>query len=171
MNSRTPREDNVLEKARQTIWIRQIRSGIGCPRKHKVLLRCLGLTRMHKLAERPDTPQIRGMVAKVQHLVEVVKSSDLPVRSLAPAFTLQPPEVVPVEAVPVEEGKEAVAGGDSASAPVRAAKPAGKPPKPAKMGRKARAEAAKNKVPKKVVAKKAAASKSKTAKPSKTAKK
>jgi large subunit ribosomal protein L30 len=168
-----------LDKVRQTIWIRQIRSGIGCPRKHKVLLRCLGLTRMHKLAERPDTPQIRGMVAKVQHLVEVVKLSDLPMRSLTPAFTLHPPEVVPVEAVTAAgtrtEEKQVSVGGKLTDAPARAAKPsvkpAGKPLKPAKVGRKARAEAAKSKAPEKVVAKKTAATKSKAAKPSKTAKK
>ena len=168
-----------MDKARQTIWIRQIRSGIGCPRKHKVLLRCLGLTRLHKLAERPDTPQIRGMVAKVQHLVEVVKVSDLPVRSLLPAFTLRPPEVVPVEAVAVagtvEEGKEAVAGGELTDTPAPAAKaavkPDGKAPKPAKVGRKQRAEAAKGKAAEKAEEKKLAAGKRKAAKPSKTAKK
>jgi len=168
-----------LDKARQTIWIRQIRSGIGCPHKHKVLLRCLGLTRLHKLVERPDTPQIRGMVAKVQHLVEVVKASDLPVRSLLPAFTLRPPEVVPVEAVAaagtVEEGKEAVAGGELIDTPAPAAKaavkPAGKAPKPAKAEKKHRAEQGKGKAAEKAEAKKAAAGKSKAAKPSKTAKK
>ena len=168
-----------MDKARQTIWIRQIRSGIGCPHKHKVLLRCLGLTRLHKLAERPDTPQIRGMVAKVQHLVEVVNPSDLPVRNSLPAYSLRPPEVVPVEAVApagaVEEGKEAVAIGELSATPAPAAKaavkPAGKAPKPAKVGRKQRAEAAKGKASEKAEAKKAAATKSKAAKPSKTAKK
>jgi len=52
-----------------------------------------------------------GQALLMGRLVEVVKASDLPVRSLAPVFTVQPPVVVPVEAVPVEEGKEAVAGG------------------------------------------------------------
>ena len=168
-----------MDKARQTIWIRQIRSGIGCPHKHKVLLRCLGLTRLHKLAERPDTPQIRGMVAKVQHLVEVVNPSDLPVRDSFPAYTLRPPEVVPVEAMPpavaVEEGKKAVALGELPAMPrpavKKAVKPAGKAPKPAKVGRKQRAEAGKKKVAEKPEPKKAATSKGKTAKPSKPAKK
>ena len=154
-----------MDKARQTIWIRQIRSGIGCPRKHKVLLRCLGLTRLHKLAKRPDTPQIRGMVAKVQHLVEVVNPSDLPVRDSFPAYTLRPPEVVPVEAVPpavaVEEGKKAVALGELPATPrpavKKAVKPAGKAPEPAKAGRKQRAEAAKGKASEKAEANKKAA--------------
>ena len=169
-----------MDKARQTIWIRQIRSGIGCPHKHKVLLRCLGLTRLHKLAERPDTPQIRGLVAKVQHLVEVVNPSDLPVRDSLPAYTLRPPEAVPVEAVApagvVEEGPDAVAIGKLTATPKpavkTAVKPAGRVPKPAKMGRKQRAEAAKSKAAVKVEPKKkTATTKSKVAKPSKTAKK
>jgi len=33
----------------------------------------LGLTRMHKVVETEATPQIMGMIAKVQHLIEVVK--------------------------------------------------------------------------------------------------
>ena len=168
-----------MEKARETIWIRQVRSGIGFAHKQKVLLRCLGLTRLHKLVERPDTPQIRGMVAKVQHLVEVVNASDLPVRSLLPAYTLRPPEVVPVEAVAaagtVEEGKEAVAAGELTAPPAPAAKaavkPAGKAPKPAKVEKKQHTEKGKGKASEKAEAKKAAASKSKVTKPSTTAKK
>jgi large subunit ribosomal protein L30 len=168
-----------LDKARQTIWIRQIRSGIGCPHKHKVLLRCLGLTRLHKLVERPGTPQILGMVAKVQHLVEVVKPSDLAVRTFIPAFTLCPPEVVPVEAVSatgtVEEGKEAGAVVELTDTPAPAAKaavkPVGKAPKPVKAETKHRAEQGKGKASEKAEAKKAAAGKSKAVKSSKTAKK
>jgi hypothetical protein len=131
------------------------------------------------LAERPDTPQIRGLVAKVQHLVEVVNRADLPVRNSLPAFTLRPPEVVSVKAVAAagsgEAGKEAGAGGELAAKPAPAAKvavkPAGKAPQSAKVGKKQRAEAGKSKAAEKAEAKKAAPSKGKSAKPSKTAKK
>jgi large subunit ribosomal protein L30 len=168
-----------LDKAQQTIWIRQVRSGIGFAHKQKVLLRCLGLSRLHKLVERPDTPQIRGLVAKVQHLVEVVNPADLPVRNLLPAYTLRPPEVVPVEAVAaagtVEEGKEAVAAGELTAPPApatkAAVKPAGKAPKPAKVEKKQHAEKGKGKASEKTVASKAAEPKGKAAKPSRTAKK
>ncbi len=55
------------------IKIKQIRSGIDRPERQKRTLIALGLTRMHKVVETEATPQILGMIAKVQHLVEVVK--------------------------------------------------------------------------------------------------
>lgn len=54
------------------IKLRQIRSGIGCPIEMRETLKALGLGRMHKVSERVDTDQIRGMIAKIPHLVEVV---------------------------------------------------------------------------------------------------
>jgi large subunit ribosomal protein L30 len=47
------------------------RSGIGRPEKHRKVLKGLGLTRINKTVVRVDTPQIRGMINKVIHLVEV----------------------------------------------------------------------------------------------------
>jgi large subunit ribosomal protein L30 len=55
------------------IQIRQIRSGIGCPQKQREVLRGLGFRRLHQVVERPDTPGVRGMIFKVQHLVEVLE--------------------------------------------------------------------------------------------------
>ena len=49
----------------------QTGSGIKCPRRQKDTLRGLGLGRPGKRNELEATPQIRGMVAKVQHLVSV----------------------------------------------------------------------------------------------------
>jgi large subunit ribosomal protein L30 len=48
-----------------------IRSGIGTPRRHKAVLTGLGLTKLHKTVIREDRPEIRGMIRKVQHLVQV----------------------------------------------------------------------------------------------------
>jgi large subunit ribosomal protein L30 len=48
-----------------------IRSGIGRPQKHKAVLIGLGLTKLHKSVRREDRPEIRGMIRKVQHLVQV----------------------------------------------------------------------------------------------------
>jgi large subunit ribosomal protein L30 len=48
-----------------------IRSGIGRPRKHKEVLTGLGLTKLHKTVIREDGPEIRGMIGKVQHLIQV----------------------------------------------------------------------------------------------------
>ncbi|HKO01292.1 MAG TPA: 50S ribosomal protein L30 [Thermoanaerobaculia bacterium] len=52
--------------------VRQIGSGIGCPIEMRETLKALGLGKMHRVAERVDTPEVRGMIAKVTHLVEVV---------------------------------------------------------------------------------------------------
>ena len=54
------------------IRIRQVRSGIACPVEMRETLRALGLGRINKVSERVDTPSVRGMIAKIPHLVEVV---------------------------------------------------------------------------------------------------
>ncbi len=51
--------------------VTQVRSGIGRPPKQRKTLLGLGLTRMHKTVELEDTPCIRGMILKIQHLVKV----------------------------------------------------------------------------------------------------
>jgi large subunit ribosomal protein L30 len=55
----------------KTIKIRQVKSVIGTRREHREVLKGLGLRRIRHVVERPDTPAVRGMVAKVQYLVEV----------------------------------------------------------------------------------------------------
>lgn len=54
------------------IRVQLVRSGIGRPKRHKETLKGLGLTKMHKIKELNDTPAIRGMIAKVSHLVKVL---------------------------------------------------------------------------------------------------
>jgi large subunit ribosomal protein L30 len=49
--------------------ITQIRSVIGRPQKHRRIVRALGLRHNQTSVIQPDTPAIRGMVAKVPHLV------------------------------------------------------------------------------------------------------
>jgi len=56
----------------EMIKIRLKRSTIGAPSKLKQVVRGLGLRKIGQVVERPEGPAIRGMVAKVQHLVEVV---------------------------------------------------------------------------------------------------
>jgi large subunit ribosomal protein L30 len=55
----------------ETIKITQVKSEIGSTKKIRATLVGLGLTKMHKSVTRKDTPEIRGMVGKVQHLVRV----------------------------------------------------------------------------------------------------
>jgi large subunit ribosomal protein L30 len=61
----------VTKKKSATLKIRWVRSFIGCPRDMRQTIRGLGFRRMQQLIERPDTPETRGMIAKVHHLVEV----------------------------------------------------------------------------------------------------
>ena len=56
----------------KNIRIRQVRSGIGCPVEMRETLKALGLGKMHRVTERRDTKEIRGMIAKIPHLVKVV---------------------------------------------------------------------------------------------------
>ncbi|RUM36348.1 MAG: 50S ribosomal protein L30 [Desulfobulbus sp.] len=60
-----------MEKMSDTITITQIKSGIGSTKKIRATLVGLGLTKMYKTITRKDTPEIRGMIAKVQHLVRI----------------------------------------------------------------------------------------------------
>ena len=53
------------------ITIRLIRSAIGRPEKQRFVLRGMGLTKLHKIVELPDTPQTRGMIDKVRHLIRI----------------------------------------------------------------------------------------------------
>nr|WP_263379082.1 50S ribosomal protein L30 [Granulicella paludicola] len=53
--------------------LQYFRSMICTPVKHKLVIKGLGFTRMNQIVEREDTPSIRGMVAKVPHLVRVVE--------------------------------------------------------------------------------------------------
>jgi large subunit ribosomal protein L30 len=53
------------------VRVRQTRSGIGYKQDQKDTLRALGLGRIGKVREHPDNEQVRGMIAKVTHLVEV----------------------------------------------------------------------------------------------------
>jgi large subunit ribosomal protein L30 len=55
-----------------TLQLKYVRSVICTPVKHKRVVRGLGFTRLNQVIERPDTQAIRGMVAKVPHLVEIV---------------------------------------------------------------------------------------------------
>ena len=55
------------------IKLQYFRSKIATPTKHKLVVKGLGFTRLNQIVEREDTPSIRGMVAKVPHLVRVVE--------------------------------------------------------------------------------------------------
>ncbi len=58
--------------AKGTLKIKWVRSYIAAPEKQKKVVKGLGFTRLNQVIEREDSPSIRGMVAKVPHLVEIV---------------------------------------------------------------------------------------------------
>ena len=62
-----------MSEEKKTLRVRQIRSGIACPIEMRETLKALGLGKLHKISERVDTPQVRGMIKKISHLVEVVE--------------------------------------------------------------------------------------------------
>jgi large subunit ribosomal protein L30 len=61
------------KKETKKIKIQFYRSAIAAPEKHKVIVRSLGLTKLNQVVERPDTPAVRGMVAKIPHLLRIVE--------------------------------------------------------------------------------------------------
>ena len=55
----------------KTVLVTLVRSPIGYTKDQKQTVLALGLRRMHQTIEHQDTPAVRGMVRKVEHLVQV----------------------------------------------------------------------------------------------------
>ena len=55
------------------IKLKQVGSPIRRPSKQKAMLVGLGLGKMHRVVEVEDTPEVRGAIAKLPHMVEVVE--------------------------------------------------------------------------------------------------
>jgi len=86
------------------IVVKQVRSSIGTKPKHRGTLRALGLGRIGRTRVLPDRPEIRGMVARVPHLVEV--SSGPEAVAAAPRASRTPRAARPARpAVGQEEAK------------------------------------------------------------------
>jgi len=64
------RPDMTTQK---TVTLEQVGSAIGRPRSQRDTLKGLGLDKIGRRASVVDTPAIRGMIAKVAHLVRVVE--------------------------------------------------------------------------------------------------
>jgi large subunit ribosomal protein L30 len=59
------------EKNEKTVLVTLVRSPIGYTKDQKKTVLALGLRRMHQTIEHKDTPALRGMIRKVEHLVQV----------------------------------------------------------------------------------------------------
>jgi large subunit ribosomal protein L30 len=55
------------------ITIQYYRSSIGYAKKQKEIVRSLGITKLNQTVSRPDTPAMRGIVAKIPHLLRIVE--------------------------------------------------------------------------------------------------
>ncbi|MFB2595691.1 50S ribosomal protein L30 [Paracoccus sp. p4-l81] len=58
--------------AKKTITVKQVGSPIRRPEIQRQTLIGLGLNKMHRTRELEDTPAVRGMIAKIPHLVQIV---------------------------------------------------------------------------------------------------
>ena len=58
---------------KKTVRIKQVGSPIRRPESQRKILTGLGLGKMHKVVELDDTPEVRGAIAKLPHMVEVVE--------------------------------------------------------------------------------------------------
>lgn len=56
---------------KKIVRVTQVQSPIGRPGDQRATLIGLGLNKMHRTTELEDTPAVRGMIRKVQHLVRV----------------------------------------------------------------------------------------------------
>ena len=65
-------DTQTQEKA--MIHIEYFRSKNSTPKKHKLVVKGLGFTRLNQVVVREDTPSIRGMVAVVPHLVRIIEA-------------------------------------------------------------------------------------------------
>ena len=85
----------MAEKTLKMIRIKWVRSGIGFTYHQKTIVRSLGLNKLNHTVVRPDTPQIRGIVAAVPHLLEIVPEPPAPAWASIPEYTVHAPAVAP----------------------------------------------------------------------------
>jgi large subunit ribosomal protein L30 len=58
------------------IRIKWFKSDIGYPKDQKQTVKALGFHRLNEVVEKEDTPVIRGMIAKINHMVSVEENKD-----------------------------------------------------------------------------------------------
>lgn len=66
-----PRSDAPAAAA--VVRFKLVKSPIGYNARQRATVQSLGLRKLHQVAEQPDTPAVRGMLARVRHLVQIVE--------------------------------------------------------------------------------------------------
>ncbi len=148
----------MAKKAQGTVFVKWVRSGIGFPRRQKGMVRSLGLKRVNQVVGCPDTPQVRGLVARIPHLVEIVEEAPAAAWAEMPEYRISAPTrssslAKPREAELTPEPVAAVSA-ESAEAPAEETE---RPP--SKRSKRGRAEAEEGPAPPKKVAKRRRAEK------------
>lgn len=64
-----------MAEAEKTVTVEQIGSPLRRPKDQRATLVGLGLNKMHRRSTLKDTPEVRGMIRKVHHLVRVVEDA------------------------------------------------------------------------------------------------
>jgi large subunit ribosomal protein L30 len=95
-------------KDTKTIRIQWVRSGIGFSRRQKERVRSLGLRRLNQVVELPDHPSVRGLVASISHLVQVVDRKAESGWAAIPEYTIRASEAAPAKP-PEEAGQRSAA--------------------------------------------------------------
>lgn len=107
--------------------VRQVRSSIGSKPKHRGTLRALGLGRIGQTNTLPDRPEIRGMIARVTHLI-AVEDGDEPIVEVAAApatkTKAEPKKAAAKKAVPKKATAKTAAAKKAATKTKAAAKKA-----------------------------------------------
>ena len=78
----------MSEKTLKMIRIKWVRSGIGFTYHQKTIVRSLGLNKLNHTVVRPDTPQIRGIVAAIPHMLEIVPEPVASAWASIPEYTV-----------------------------------------------------------------------------------
>jgi large subunit ribosomal protein L30 len=107
----------VADKTHKMIRIKWVRSGIGFTYRQKTIVHSLGLRRLNQVVSRVDTPQNRGIVAAVPHLLEIVSESPVQAWTAVPEHSVHPPAAgpAPVE-VPLRDPEGGELPAESAAA-------------------------------------------------------
>jgi large subunit ribosomal protein L30 len=113
----------VSEKTLKMIRIKWVRSGIGFTYHQKTIVRSLGLNKLNHTVVRPDTPQIRGIVAAVPHLLEIVAEPVVLAWTSIPEYTVHAPASAPAETVVPEAAATEAVVAEAAANEVKPAKP------------------------------------------------
>jgi large subunit ribosomal protein L30 len=138
----------MADQTKRKIFVKWVRSGIAFPRRQKERVASLGLRRLNQIVACPDTPQVRGLVQRIHHLVEIVDEPKPPAWLSVPEYTILPQEVVSKPALKAHAPKAEASAAEEVPEVERDKAPA---------GRKHKAEAAAEPVKPKKAAKPAVA--------------